>query len=100
MKDNDVIRMFGKADSFDIEFTKTAESLWQCNVPPDLTDGQYATEIYAVTESGEFAYWTGILYMSRGKPSLVLKRCRYFIKCLPSEKQLNFMGHKTYLKGR
>lgn len=61
-----ILRVWGKADSFDIEFEHKGGTRWICRVPPDTKDGQYATEIRAVNEFGETAYWTGILYMCGG----------------------------------
>lgn len=51
---------------FDIAFTNTGGTVWSCRVPPDLEDGAYATEIHAMNEFGQTAYWTGFLYMCNG----------------------------------
>lgn len=61
-----ILRVWGKADSFDIEFTHEGGTRWKCSVPPDTKDGQYAAEIWAVNEFGELAYWTGELFMVNG----------------------------------
>lgn len=61
-----IIRVWGKADSFDIEFTHLGGTRWEANVPPDTTDGQYAVEIWAMNEFKETTYWTGELYMCNG----------------------------------
>ena len=61
-----VIRVWGNADSLSIEFTHVGGGIWQCQVPPDTKDGQYAAQISAINEFGETAYWTGILYMCSG----------------------------------
>ena len=61
-----ILRVWGKADSFDIEFTYEGGTRWKCSVPPDTKDGQYAAEIWAVNEFGELAYWTGELFMVNG----------------------------------
>lgn len=61
-----ILRVWGKADSFDIEFTHEGGTRWKCSVPPDTKDGQYAVEIWAVNEFGELAYWTGELFMCNG----------------------------------
>ena len=61
-----IIRVWGHADLFDLEFTNEGGSLWSCNVPPDLADGVYAVEITAMNEFKQTAYWTGFLYMCNG----------------------------------
>lgn len=61
-----IVRVWGRADSFDIEFTHEGGTRWKCSVPPDTKDGQYAVEIWAVNEFGELAYWTGELFMVNG----------------------------------
>ena len=66
MSRSKIIRVWGKADSFDIEFVHIKGGIWSCQIPPDTKDGQYAAEIHAVNEYGETAYWTGILYMCGG----------------------------------
>lgn len=57
------VRMWGRADAFDLTFERTAGGDWQASVPADLTDGRYACEIWAESAAGEQAYWTGTLYM-------------------------------------
>lgn len=66
MSRSKIIRVWGKADSFDIEFVHIKGDIWSCEIPPDTKDGQYAVEIQAVNEYGETAYWTGTLYMCGG----------------------------------
>lgn len=61
-----VIRVWGKADNFDIEFKHMGGTKWQCDVPPDMKDGQYAVELRAMNEQFEQTYWTGFLYMCNG----------------------------------
>lgn len=61
-----IIRLYGKADSYSIEFTNMGGGIWQTNIPPDLTDGQYAVTLTALNEAGEQSTWTGILYMCEG----------------------------------
>lgn len=60
-----VIRLFGKADSFDIEFSRKGEK-WTVDIPPDMTDGVYAVQLTAVDENGDTAYWVGELFMCSG----------------------------------
>ena len=64
---NRVVRVYGECDDWQVEFTNKAGNEWQCSVPADLTDGQYACQFYAVDEDGDIGYWCGVLYMSSGK---------------------------------
>ena len=73
-----ILRVWGRADGFDLEFKKEGE-LWDCTVPPDTKDGQYAVEIHGVNEFGQTAYWTGTLYMCNGICHLELKEVLYVI---------------------
>ena len=85
----EILRVWGKADSFDIEFSKT-EGLWVCTVPPDTKDGQYAAEVHAINEFGQTAYWTGTLYMCNGICHLELKETPYVIMFLSETDRLCF----------
>ena len=60
-----VIRVFGKADSFDIELTPNGDR-WEVDIPPDLTDGVYAVQLTAINEVGDEAHWVGELFMCNG----------------------------------
>lgn len=62
-----VIRVYGVCDDWQVEFANVKENLWQCSVPTDLTDGQYACKFYAVDDDGDIGLWCGVLYMSSGK---------------------------------
>lgn len=66
-----VTRMYGTADSFDLEFQNIREGIWRVKAPADLSDGQYAVEIFADTTTGKTLHWTGMLYMSNGEPRVV-----------------------------
>ena len=66
MQQPEIIRVWGKADSFDIEFSKENGNRWSCLVPPDTQDGVYAVEIWAKNESGFTGYLTALLYMCGG----------------------------------
>lgn len=61
-----IVRLYGRAGSFDIEFTHKGGTIWTAKVPPDTDDGVYSVELTAVNELGETAYWTGELYMCGG----------------------------------
>lgn len=60
-----VIRVFGKADSYDIEFTPNGGE-WIVDVPPDMTDGVYAVQLTAIDINAVHAYSVGELYMVKG----------------------------------
>lgn len=61
-----IVRLYGRADNFELEFSHQGGTTWTCTVPPDTDDGIYAVELTAVNEYGESAYWTGELYMCKG----------------------------------
>lgn len=81
----EIIRVWGVADNFDLSFEKGQDGGWKSAVPPDLTDGQYATEIFAENEYGETAIWSGILYMHHGKVCLHLVQNKYTVWILPQK---------------
>jgi hypothetical protein len=60
-----ITRVWGKADGFALELTRSGGK-WVIAVPPDVSDGQYAVELHALSSGGETGMWTGILYMSGG----------------------------------
>ncbi len=68
-----VIRLFGKADNFNIEFSRKGR-VWKTDIPPDMTDGVYAVQLTAIDELGESAYWVGELFMCRGVCCLKIER--------------------------
>lgn len=68
-----VIRLFGKADNFNIEFSRKGEH-WEVEIPADLVDGVYAVQLTAVDELGEIAYWVGELYMCNGTCCVKIKK--------------------------
>lgn len=82
-----VIRVFGKADSFDVEFTPKGK-VWEVDVPPDMTDGVYAVQLTAIDELGESAYWVGELYMSNGV-------CHFRFTELPYRGRVSFNEYET-----
>ena len=88
------VRVWGKADNFDIELTfigytrdGTGE-LWQCEVSADVQDGQYACEIWAINEAGKTAYWTGILYMVNGVCHMEIHQSKYEIEIQQSKRRI------------
>ena len=79
-----VIRLWGKADSFDIEFTENGDK-WTVDIPPDMTDGVYAVQLTAVDENGNEAYWVGELYMVDGVCCLKLNEIPYKVRLRAKE---------------
>lgn len=108
MEKGEIIRVWGKADNYDLVFTKGADGRWRTAVPPDLTDGQYATEIHALNTSGQIAIWSGILYMHNGQACLHLQKRKYAFCFMPKRRiapkydrgptkcRLEFMGVCAY----
>ena len=80
-----VIRVFGKADSFDIELSRKGDK-WEVDIPPDMTDGVYAVHLTAIDEHGCFAYWAGELYMIDGVCCLKINEIPYRVKIKPRKK--------------
>lgn len=74
-----VVRVFGKADDFDIELTQKGDK-WEVDVPPDMTDGVYAVQLTAIDELGESSYWVGELYMVDGVCCLKFTECPYQVR--------------------
>ncbi len=62
----DVKRVWGKADSFALEFNYIGDEQWETTVPPDTKDGVYAVELWAINGAGELGHWTGELFMCSG----------------------------------
>ncbi len=72
----DIIRVWGKADNIELEL-KIDNGRWMCNLPPDLVDGQYAVQLFAMRGNGSVGMWTGILYVANGIACLHLKQEKY-----------------------
>ncbi len=92
-----ITRVWGRADTFDIEFSERTDGKWYVNIPPDLTDGQYAVELYAQNSYGERAYWTGILYMHNGRACLHLNKTSCSLWFRPLRCSLNLIKRKSVL---
>ena len=77
-----IIRLWGTADKFEIEFNKnTSTGRWDVTIPADLEDGHYVVELYAMNEYGETGYWTGVLFMLQGRPHIHITPPKYVIWC-------------------
>lgn len=100
MSNNAIVRVWGYADEFEIEFNKGKDNKWYTNVPPDMVDGQYAVGIYALNAAGERSYWAGILYMHSGRACLHLTKPKYKLWLLPfRDIQLQKQGIAISFKG-
>lgn len=80
-----VIRVFGKADDFDIELSRKGDK-WEVDIPPDMTDGVYAVQLTAIDELGDCAYWVGELYMVDGVCCLKIDEIPYRVRIKPRKK--------------
>lgn len=78
-----IARVWGKADAHELEFREGKGGRWHVKVPPDLSDGQYAVELYAQDITGRSAMWTGVLYMSDGVCHIALRQGRYTAWLVP-----------------
>lgn len=88
-----IIRLWGTADNFDIEFDRdTVTGLWETQIPADLEDGHYVVELFAMNEYGETGYWTGVLFMLQGRPHIHIQPPRYVIWCR-SESSIEMLPH-------
>lgn len=76
MSTSDIIRVWGTADNISLEL-KIDNGRWICNLPPDLIDGQYAVQLFAVRGNGSVGMWTGMLYIANGIKCLHLKQEKY-----------------------
>lgn len=81
-----IVRLYGKADNLDIEFTHKGGTTWTCAVPPDFDDGIYAVELTAINEHGEIAYWTGELYMCSGACHIEIMKTDFVFWFAPTTK--------------
>lgn len=80
----EIIRLWGTADQFDIEFKKNNYTgRWDTTIPADLEDGHYVVELYAMNKFGEVGYWTGVLFMLQGRPHIHIQPPRYVIWSKP-----------------
>lgn len=91
-----IVRLFGRADSFDIEFAHKGGITWGCTVPPDTGDGVYSVELTAVNELGETAFWTGELFMCGGACCMKIMRNDYVFWFAP-QTVLDFSSEITSL---
>lgn len=77
MNFKDIVRVWGVADSFALNYKKGTDGLWRAQVPADLDDGTYAVDIFAENRIGKVAHWTGFLYMRQGAACMHLNNKLY-----------------------
>lgn len=82
MNSPDIIRVWGTADNIALEL-KQNNGRWVCNLPPDLVDGQYAIQLFAMRGNGETGMWTGVLYITNGIRCLHLNKEKYTLWLMP-----------------
>lgn len=85
MTRNTITDVWGKADGINLIYAIDSDGVWKTNVPPDLSDGCYATEIWAKNICGELGFWSGFLYMHRGRAKLYLKPKKYSLWLMPGQ---------------
>ncbi len=95
MSTSDIIRVWGMADNIELELKKT-DGRWICNLPPDLVDGQYAVQLFAMRGNGSVGMWTGMLYVTNGIKCLHLNQEKYTL-WLNREQYLLFLNREENL---
>ena len=76
MSTAEIVRVWGTADNIELEL-KLDNGRWICNLPPDLIDGQYAVQLFALRGDGSVGMWTGVLYIANGIKCLHLNQEKY-----------------------
>ena len=80
---NNIEKVWGLADSFELDFSYVNDNWWQVSLPPDTVDGWYAVVLYAKTYSGSIGIWHGILYVSDGFADLHLNEEKFTFSLMP-----------------
>lgn len=80
-----IVRVWGTADQFDLEFYRTEGNQWAAPVIIDFDDGQYAVQIFAQNEWGGIGVYAGVLYLCDGASCLHIIRTRFTPIILPSK---------------
>ena len=97
MNESEIISVWGTADNYELTFVKNG-STWDVTVPPDLSDGTYACEIFAKNEYHRIAHWTGFLYMHYGRAYLHLNKPRFVFWFACPQTSLQFMDKRINLR--
>ena len=87
-----VVRVWGTADQFDLEFYRTEGNQWAAPVVTDFDDGQYAVKIFAQNEWGGIGIYTGMLYLCDGISCLHIFRTRFTPMILPPKLNVEDIG--------
>ena len=80
-----IVRVWGTADQFDLEFYRTEGNQWAAPVVIDFDDGQYAVQIFAQNEWGGIGVYAGVLYLCDGASCLHIIRARFTPVILPPQ---------------
>lgn len=84
-----VVSLYGRADNYELVFMQDSNGLWGATVPPDMTDGTYAVELYAVDWAGNIGYYTGLLYMCNGMTCLRISEDEFKLKIIVDRYELH-----------
>lgn len=91
-----IVRVWGTADQFDLEFYRTEGNQWAAPVITDFDDGQYAVQIFAQNEWGGIGVYTGMLYLCDGISCLHIFRTRFMPMILPPKLNVGDVGENIY----
>jgi len=80
MDTNRILRVWGSADGYSLEFVYKGDNKWLANVPADLSDGQYVCIFYALKDNQKIGVWTGVLYISDGYSCIHIIEEKYEIE--------------------
>lgn len=94
MSTAEIVHVWGRADSTALIFRHVGGDNWAVDVPPDMSDGQYACEIHAENNYGERTMWTGILYMHTGRACLHIAGTRLQLWALPGKIGLQLLPER------
>ncbi len=97
MSITDIERVWGSADEFSLELTKD-NGWWVCSLPPDLVDGQYSVQLFAMRRNGMTGMWTGTLYIADGVRCLHLKQERFTLFLLPEQTKINALPPRVSIE--
>lgn len=97
MSTAEITRVWGTADSIELELKKS-NGRWVCNLPPDLVDGQYAVQLFAMRGDGSTGMWTGMLYVSNGIRCLHLNKEKYTFWLMPEQIKIQLLNDRLKIK--
>lgn len=88
---NKILRVWGCADEIPLELYEDGGK-WKCSLPPDLEDGQYAAQLFALKSNGMTGVWTGVLYIANGLCCIKLKQEKYTLRIMPERVNIRLTG--------